>query len=107
MAAQHDKRLIYSIINDYIKCLNNNNIRLWRLYLYGSYAKNSFTEQSDIDLAVFLDKDDIDGFDDDAMLMKLTRLVDTRIEPHSFSRNDFDESDPFIREIIKTGERIM
>jgi len=107
MAAQYDKRLIYSIINDYVECLRKNNIKLWRLYLYGSYAKNSFTEHSDIDLAVFLDKDDIDGFDDDALLMKLTRLVDNRIEPHSFSRKDFDESDPYISEIITTGERII
>jgi len=33
--------------------------------------------------------------------------VDLRIEPHSFARTDFDEADPFVREIIATGERIL
>jgi len=107
MASSEDKGLIYAIINDYIECLRRNDIKLWRLYLYGSFAQNRNTKYSDIDLAVFLDKNDIDGFDDDALLMKLTRSVDLRIEPHSFARTDFDESDPFIKEIIATGERII
>jgi predicted nucleotidyltransferase len=107
MASDQDKELIYTIINDYIECLKKNDIKLWRLYLYGSIAQNRDSKYSDIDLAVFLDKDDIDGFEDDALLMKLTRGVDLRIEPHSFARTDFDESDPFIREIITTGERIL
>ncbi len=107
MASDEDKRVIRKIINDYIECLRKNDVRLWRLYLYGSFARDTNTRYSDIDLAVFLDKDDIDGFEDDALLMKLTRNIDLRIEPHSFARTDFDETDPFIREIITTGERIL
>lgn len=38
---------------------------------------------------------------------RLTRHVDLRIEPHSFSRRDFENPDPFVREIITTGERIL
>lgn len=107
MAEIKDKQVIYKIINDYARCLKENNIKLWRLYLYGSYAKNTNTEDSDIDLAVFLDVDDIDGFTEDAMLMKLTRFVDLRIEPHTFARSDFDETNPYIREIVRSGERII
>jgi hypothetical protein len=33
--------------------------------------------------------------------------VDLRIEPHSFARTDFDETDPYIKEIVETGERIL
>ncbi len=51
--------------------------------------------------------DEIDGFDEDVQLMRLTRNVDFRIEPHSFSRKDFDNPDPFVQEIIMTGERIL
>jgi hypothetical protein len=29
------------------------------------------------------------------------------IEPHSFARTDFDETNPIIREIVETGERII
>jgi len=107
MAHQKDKQLIYQIVNKYLDNLKKNNIPVWRLYLYGSYAKNTYHKDSDIDLAVFWDKDDIDGFDEDVQLLKLTRDVDWRIEPHSFARTDFDETNPFIKEIIETGERII
>lgn len=36
-------------------------VPVWRLYLYGSYSKNTFHPDSDIDLAVFWDREDIDG----------------------------------------------
>lgn len=107
MASDEDKRMIRKVINDYIECLRKNDIKLWRLYLYGSHVRDMNLKYSDIDIAVFLDKDDIDGFEDDALLMKLTRGIDLRLEPHSFARTDFDETDPFIKEIITTGERIL
>ena len=49
----------------------------------------------------------MDGFDEDVLLMKLTREVDLRIEPHSFAKTDFDLTNPYVREIIETGKRIM
>jgi len=39
--------------------------------------------------------------------MKLRRKVDLRIEPHSFARVDFHEPDPFIKEIIVKGKRVV
>lgn len=107
MAHQKDKEIFYQKIKDYIKLLKQNGIDVWRVYLYGSYATNTFTNQSDIDLAIFLNKNDIDGFREDADMMKLTRKVDLRIEPHSFAKLDFYEKDPFIEGIITKGMRIM
>ena len=77
------------------------------MYLYGSYAKGLFDKESDIDLAVFLEREDLDGFEEDAQLMKLRRKVDIRIEPHPFAKSDFDETNPYIKEIIESGERII
>ncbi len=37
----------------------------------------------------------------------INKNVDLRIEPHSFARTDFDETNPYVKEIIKTGERIV
>jgi len=107
MANQEDKQVIYQKIREYIQILEKNQIKVWRLYLYGSYAKGIFNEESDIDLAVFLEKEDLDGFEEDAQLMKLRRKVDIRIEPHPFAKSDYDETNPYIKEIIKTGERII
>jgi len=107
MAPGKDKQVIYQKIRDYIQTLERSNVPVWRLYLYGSYAKNTYHPDSDIDLAVFWDRDDIDGFDEDVLLRQLCWEVDLRIEPHSFARTDFDETNPIIRDIIETGERII
>lgn len=107
MDHRKDKDLIYKKINEYIDVLKKNHIPVWRLYLYGSYTKNTYNSESDIDLAIFLEKDDLDGFEEDSTLMKLRRIVDFRIEPHPFAKTDFDETNPYIREIIQTGERII
>ena len=107
MAVREDKQLIYQKIKEYVEVLQENHIRVWRLYLYGSYAKDTYNNESDIDLAIFLDLDDLDGFKEDCELMKLRRKIDLRIEPHPFARTDFDETNPYVKEIIKTGERII
>lgn len=107
MAERDDISLIHQKIQEYIDLLRNNTISIWRLYLYGSYTKGSFDKDSDIDLAIFLDKDELDGFEEDALLMKLRRRVDLRIEPHAFAKTDFDLSIPLVKEIVMTGERVI
>lgn len=107
MVVKADRSLIYLKIKEYVEALRENNIPVWRVYLYGSFAKGTYREDSDIDLAVFWNKAEIDGFDEDVQLLKLTRKVDLRIEPHSFARTDFDDPDPFVASILKTGERVL
>lgn len=107
MAKRKSSSLIYKRVQKYIKVLKDNGISIWRLYLYGSYAKGLYTKDSDIDLAIFLDKDKLDGFEEDATLMKLRRKVDLRLEPHAFAKTDFDLSIPIVRDIVNTGERII
>ena len=71
--------------------------------LFGSYAKGTQTEDSDIDIAVISD-DFEDIYDCMANLMGMTWDIDARIEPHPINKKDFNEvSDYFIKEIIDTG----
>lgn len=107
MAQKPADNVIYNHIKKYLDTLRENKIAVWRLYMFGSHAKGTAQADSDIDLAIFWDKDEIDAFDADVQLMRLTRNVNLGIEPHSFSRMDFDNPDPFIKEIIMTGERII
>ena len=107
MVIKNDKSLTYKSINRYIEVLKSNGIKVWKVYLYGSHANNTFTKDSDIDLAIFLEKEELDGFEEDALLMKLRRSVDLRIEPHTFAKTDFDKTNPFIKEIIKHREKII
>ena len=74
--------------------------------LFGSYAKGTNDENSDIDVAI-ISSDFEDIYDVMAELMGLTWNLDTRIEPHPIKTQDFEEvSNPFIHEIIETGIKV-
>lgn len=107
MGTKKDKRIISGIVLKYIELLRKNGIGFHNIYLFGSYVKGSYNSDSDIDLAIVLDKNKIDRFDERLKLMKLRWNVDLRIEPHPFSIKDFDKTDPFVKEIIATGEKIV
>ncbi len=75
------------------------------IILFGSYAKDNFHLESDIDIAVVLkDYDNIMIIQ--LELMKLRRKIDSRIEPHPFKEADFNISNPLANEILKYGEKI-
>ena len=77
------------------------------VYLFGTYAKGKSTEDSDIDLAlVFTRLDDSRRFEIQVQLMILAAQIDSRIEPHPISKEDFDSWNPFAAEIKKTGIQI-
>ncbi len=103
MAVKKFLKPINQVIRKYLKILRENNIPIWHIYLFGSYAKGSHSKDSDDDIAVFWDKDNIDGFIEDVQLLKFTKDIDLWIEPHSFARTDFDKTNPYIKEILKTG----
>jgi uncharacterized protein len=107
MAQANHRRIVQDTIAKYVQTLREQRIPVWRLYLFGSHANGTAQADSDIDLAVFLDQDKIDGFNEDVHLMRLTRNVDLRIEPHCFSRGDFENPDPFVQQIIANGERVL
>jgi predicted nucleotidyltransferase len=77
------------------------------LYLYGSYAKGNFHQDSDIDLAVISCDFSGDVIDDTFKLMKLRRLVDNRIEPHPFLTKEFTDDNPLAREVMRTGIQLI
>ena len=75
-------------------------------YLFGSYAKGTENENSDIDIAIISDDFD-DIYECMANLMGMTWDIDARIEPHPIKKKDFDEvSDYFIKEVIDTGIKV-
>jgi predicted nucleotidyltransferase len=107
MTEGNHSRMIKDRITQYVQTLRDNRIPVWQLYLFGSHAKGTAQADSDIDLAIFLDLDEIDGFNEDVQLMRLIRKIDLSIEPHCFSRKDFENPDPFVQGIIANGERVL
>lgn len=70
------------------------------VYLYGSYSKGNYTEDSDIDIAVVVDKLNDNFFEDTPLLWKLRRKISTLIEPVLLTE---DDSNPLYYDILRTG----
>ncbi len=75
-----------------------------KVYLYGSYANETNTEDSDIDVAIVVNQLSGDFFATTPLLWKLRRQIDDRIEPMLIDK----ENDPggFFDEIRKHGIEI-
>lgn len=70
------------------------------MYLYGSYSKGNYTDDSDIDIAVVVYKLSDNFFEDTPLLWKLRRKISTLIEPVLLTE---DESNPLYYDILRTG----
>ena len=70
------------------------------LYLYGSYSKGNYREDSDIDIAVVVESLSDNYFDDTPLLWKLRRRISNHIEPVLLTE---DMDNPLYRDITKTG----
>jgi predicted nucleotidyltransferase len=95
---------IDTTIAKYLELIKAKYSDIEKVYLFGSYAKGKSTDDSDIDVAlIFSNLDDTKRFDIQVQLMMLAAKIDSRIEPHPISHNDFDSENPFVAEIKKTG----
>lgn len=95
---------IKEIVKRYYTILLNEGYPVEKILLFGSYAQGRQNESSDIDIAIVLRNFSKDKFNTRLELMKYTHGFDEVIEPHPFLSSEFDESDPFVSEILKTGE---
>lgn len=76
------------------------------IILFGSYAKGTENENSDIDIAI-ISSDFNDIIEDGANLIGYTWKIDTRIEPHPIKTEDYKKiSTPFVQEVINTGIKV-
>lgn len=105
MAERTINKDVLNNINKFIEEIKKQ-YNITAIILFGSYAKGTENEDSDIDVAVISDDFD-DIYDCMAILMGMTWNIDARIEPHPIKKKDFDEvSDYFIKEIIDTGIKV-
>jgi len=98
-----DKREVIKKVKAY-KHLLKDYLKFDQVYLYGSYAKDSFNADSDIDVAVVVNHVEGDYFSVNPLLWKLRRQIDDRIEP-ILIESDFDDAD-FFGDIKKNGIEI-
>ena len=91
-----DKREALIKVKEYSLLLSNY-FQFEKVYLFGSYAKNNYRRDSDIDVAIVVNHIDGDYFAIHPLLWKLRRQIDDRIEPVLIER-DHDNGD-FLGEI--------
>ena len=100
-----DKTDALNIAQKYAETVKSN-FGFQKVILFGSYVKGNPHKDSDIDIAVVF-SDFNNRLDRQVELMKLTRTIDSRIEPHPFREKDFEISNPFVNEIITYGKEIF
>lgn len=105
MAFINSEPIVSDIVKRYAELLKQE-LNIAGVYLYGSYVKGNFSEDSDIDIAVVSSDFTGDLISDMLKLMRIRRRVDNRIEPHPFTIEEFNEHNPFVKEIMKNSIRV-
>jgi predicted nucleotidyltransferase len=75
-----------------------------QIYLFGSYANNTNRTDSDIDVAIIVNKIEGDFFSIQPLLWKLRRQIDDRIEPILIEKEN--DLGGFLTEIQRNGIQI-
>jgi len=99
------KTEIINTLRKLVLTLNENKVPISEAYLFGSYANESNSQTSDIDVALISEALTGIRYLDIKKIGRLVRNIDYRIEIHPFSLNDKDQS-MFLDEIISTGIRV-
>lgn len=102
-----DKNDALRISKGYLQRVQSSDLGYSEAWLFGSYAKGNQHDNSDIDIAIVL-KDNINHtFETEVKLMVICKGEETLIEPHAFTKDEFDVSVTIVSQIIKYGERIV
>jgi len=103
-----DTNTINAILQQYIADVKQA-MPIDKVYLYGSYAKGTQKEDSDVDICFFSK-----AFESRRNLDILTELFylkvkydkDLLIEPYAFPVSELYNDNPFVKEILRTGREI-
>jgi predicted nucleotidyltransferase len=95
-------------VKSYANEIAKQGINLNKVIMYGSFAKGTQHKWSDIDVALVADEFTGFGFSDRLLFSHVSiKEPYIRIEPKTYPTDYFQESDPFIEEIKRTGIEII
>ncbi|MFH1159585.1 MAG: nucleotidyltransferase domain-containing protein [bacterium] len=95
-----DKREVIEKVGQY-KLLVSRHFDVYKVFLFGSYAKGTQQPDSDIDVAIIVNNLSGDYFTYAPLLWKLRREIDERIEPVLIEKEH--DAGGFAEEVLKTG----
>jgi len=103
-----DKIEALRISQNYLTKVRKSEVEFSEAWLFGSYANGSQHDNSDIDIAIVLKDNIAHTFETDVKLMLIRSKGDeTLIEPHAFTKEEFDSKVPIVNQITQFGERII
>jgi predicted nucleotidyltransferase len=99
---------IINVLKKYLLALHNNGIKLEHAFLYGSYARDEASKESDIDILLVSDYFDTTDIYKFSKPWRVAADVDYRIEPVSIGCKRFltDDSSPLIAIVKQEGVEI-
>ena len=100
-----NKALIQQL-QDYKSALIDNGIQTESFYLFGSWAKEKQTKESDIDVAIVSKNFSGNRFYDSIKAAKIRQSINLQIEPITFRPEDFNDNDPLVDQIKNYGIKI-
>ena len=102
-----DYEAAYRAVNEYARDVANA-MPISKAILYGSYAKGTANEHSDVDICFFLDSFGSQrSVDILSKMLSLTHNYNTiYIEPQVFETSDIGNGNPFVNEVLATGKEI-
>ena len=96
------------IVRNYAHDVESRGVNLRTVILYGSFAKGTQHEWSDIDVALVADEFTGFTFNDKKLFPYVgIKKPYIRIESKTYPTDYFKDGDPFIEEIKKTGIKII
>ena len=102
-----DIETINKTVSDYVADVKNA-MPIDRVFLFGSCAKGTATEQSDIDICFFSHSfENLLPIDIMTQLFRYTRKYKgIDIEPRGFPTSELKNDNPFVKEILRTGQEV-
>ncbi len=92
----------------YKMALLKNNIPVSAIYLFGSYATGRARKGSDIDFCVVSGAFGRNDFSEMVVINQIAKHLSVEIEAFPVAEKDLKEkNNPFIREALKNGEKII
>ena len=98
---------VRKIVLDYASRLEQGNIPIKSLYVFGSHARGKAKKYSDIEVCIVSPSLRRNWWKNSHKLWRARESIDLRLEPHGYAPEDFVSEDPLVYEIKKYGVKVM
>ncbi len=98
---------IIDIIKKFVANATEDKINISEIILFGSYAKGTYNDWSDIDIAVISSDFEGNRLLDNKKIRKAKLSASLDLETHPYRPEEFTYNNPFVQEILQYGIKII